>query len=54
MVVIFHGASTPFLLRLVVSSGLAQHYELVGSCYVHGMMDGEGLALRELEAVTLV
>jgi WD repeat-containing protein 55 len=54
VVVIFHGASTPFLLRPVVSSGLAQHYELVGSCYVHGMMDGEGLALREPEEVTLV
>ena len=35
---IFEGVNAPFLLR---KSG--EHYKIVGSCYLHGMMDGEAL-----------
>ena len=33
------GCSTPMLLRITSNS----QYEVVGSCYVHGLMDGEAL-----------
>ncbi|KAH0536965.1 hypothetical protein FGG08_006193 [Glutinoglossum americanum] len=43
-VVIFLGASTPFVLRAdgesVDEAGGGQVYRLVGECYVHGLMDG--------------
>jgi hypothetical protein len=48
MVCLFMGAQVPFLLRpLSTSDGERSNqkpiYQLVGECYVHGMMDGEGM-----------
>ncbi|KAE9378325.1 hypothetical protein N431DRAFT_528575 [Stipitochalara longipes BDJ] len=48
MVCLIIGAQVPFLLRPVsISKGESleakQCYALVGECYVHGLMDGEGL-----------
>jgi hypothetical protein len=43
-VVIFKGARTPFLVRAGAQSGdqgARDRYQLVGECYVHGMMNGE-------------
>jgi hypothetical protein len=40
VICIFKGARTPFLLRRV-ADGESDVYKLVGSCYVHGVMDGE-------------
>jgi hypothetical protein len=45
------GAQTPFVLRPAEGAGVGgdgqgtgeKCYELVGECYVHGMMDGEGV-----------
>jgi hypothetical protein len=39
------GCPTPFVLRRVVAGGGGgeAYYRLVGSCYVHGLMDGEAL-----------
>jgi hypothetical protein len=50
MVCLFMGAQVPFILRPLLASGVEgsgkeQSYALVGECYVHGMMDGEGLRL---------
>jgi hypothetical protein len=51
MVCIFMGAQVPFIIRprpvqTEECEGLIleQSYALVGECYVHGMMDGEGLS----------
>ncbi|KAH8599679.1 heterokaryon incompatibility protein-domain-containing protein [Bisporella sp. PMI_857] len=43
------GARSPFVLRpvgerYVTGDGIAQAYEVVGECYLHGFMDGEGMA----------
>ena len=39
LVAIIMGADVPFVLR---STGVGT-YELVGDCYIHGVMDGEAL-----------
>jgi hypothetical protein len=43
------GARSPVFLRpagerYVVEEGMALLYEMVGECYIHGFMDGEGMA----------
>lgn len=43
-VILFHGGKVPFLLR---DNG--DHFALVGECYIHGIMHGEGLALEDVE-----
>jgi hypothetical protein len=40
---IFYGASTPFVLRFD-DNGTAK---LIGDAYVHGLMNGEGLAIDD-------
>ena len=42
MICIIFGCSVPVVLRKV-STGGASHFEFIGECYVHGMMDGEAL-----------
>lgn len=49
---LFLGAATPFVVRMVDCSCLTclnatQHHKLVGECYVHGLMLGEGLSMGE-------
>ena len=52
------GALTPYLLR-EVPAGLAGEagqtkYQLVGECYVHGLMNGEGLTMGDVEDILMV
>lgn len=42
VVVVLYGSQVPFILR-----PRDDHYLLVGTCYVHGMMDGEAIAMCE-------
>lgn len=48
---IFHGGATPFVLRPTSMDGM---YQIVGECYVHGLMNGEGLELGHEQLITLV
>ena len=51
------GAQTPFLVRKrmsPISEKAAPVYELVGDCYVHGLMNGEGLGMGKAEDIILV
>jgi hypothetical protein len=51
LVCLLYGAITPFLIRKTETEG---EYLLVGECYVHGLMDGEGMAMGEETKITLV
>ncbi|KLU84384.1 hypothetical protein MAPG_03428 [Magnaporthiopsis poae ATCC 64411] len=58
-VVLIHGAPTPFVIRKIAAEIGADSnlYELVGACYMHGMMDGEALPAddtQEAEKLVLV
>jgi hypothetical protein len=46
---IIFGCSVPVVLRKIVSDEMTgeHHYELVGDCYVHGMMDGEAFTMQQ-------
>ena len=53
------GALTPFLIRPVNKHGLdetstTQKYQLVGECYVQGLMNGEGLTMGERQRCVLI
>lgn len=50
------GAQSPFLVRRCMSptAESAPVYELVGDCYVHGLMNGEGLGMGKEEDIILV
>ncbi len=55
LICIFVGAQTPFLVRQVGGNGMGdQRYELVGECYVHGIMDGEVVSEEDLQTFILV
>ena len=55
LIYIILGAYTPFLLRQkTAGEGQRRLYELVGECYMHGLMNGEGLDMGEEQATTLV
>jgi hypothetical protein len=43
-IVVFLGSSMPYVLR-----AKGAEYELLGECFVHGLMDGQGLELRNGE-----
>jgi len=43
------GAAVPFVLRPVDGG-----YQLIGECYVHGLMNGEALKIPELKVETLI
>jgi hypothetical protein len=49
---IFYGAHTPFVVRPIKSVlvNVGNYYQLVGECYVHGLMDGEAMEMEELQA----
>jgi hypothetical protein len=49
LICIIFGCSVPVALRKMVSDGMTgeHHYELVGDCYVHGMMDGEAFTMQQ-------
>lgn len=52
VIVIFHSAQVPFVLRQtsqITELGPEIVYQLVGECYLHGMMDGEGLEFGHVE-----
>jgi hypothetical protein len=52
---IFHGAKTPFIIRPNSTlDGQELTYALVGDCYVHGLMYGDGLKLGITEDIILV
>jgi hypothetical protein len=42
-IAIIHGLDTPFVLRRTAHTGHFKKYQLVGECYVHGIVDGEAL-----------
>jgi hypothetical protein len=49
---IVYGCSVPVVLRKVFPDGTEgkYYYELIGECYIHGMMDGEAFRiLKELK-----
>ncbi len=46
MICIFHGGSVPFLVR---QNDTISEYDLVGECFIHGLMSGEALAKDNLE-----
>ena len=53
------GAHTPSLIRLVERHGLnetstAQRYQLVGECYVQGLMNREGLTIGKRQRCVLI
>ena len=51
------GAHSPFLVRKCRSPAAekaAPVYELVGDCYVHGLMNGEGLGMGKEENIILI
>jgi hypothetical protein len=51
---VFYGAATPFLIRRCLPSCSADPmHALVGECYVHGLMSGEGLGLAEPQDIVL-
>lgn len=52
-VCIILGASTPFLIRETPENSETQ-YQLVGECYVHGLMKGEGLQMGQEEDIVLI
>jgi hypothetical protein len=58
LICIFGGAQTPFLVRGVgehaTGSRRYDRYELVGECYVHGIMDGEAVSVKDFETFSLV
>ena len=45
IICVLYGCSVPVVLRVSGSRGSAKQCQLVGECYVHGMMDGEALEL---------
>jgi hypothetical protein len=49
LICIVFGCSVPVLLRKIVSDEMTgeHHYQLLGDCYVHGMMDGEAFTMQQ-------
>ena len=57
-IVLFHGAKTPFVVRSVNNDGVdnsGEHvrYQLIGACYVHGIMKGEAMDRNKAQTITL-
>ena len=52
IIVLFYGAEVPFVLRPKLNNteeGSELEYQIVGECYLHGAMDGEGLDIGHEE-----
>ncbi|KAL8824757.1 MAG: hypothetical protein Q9170_008053 [Blastenia crenularia] len=55
LVCIILGANTPFLLRETSASEVEDRkYQLVGECYIHGLMNGEGLSMGDEQDIVLM
>jgi hypothetical protein len=61
-VFLFLGASTPFIIRGKYSAEETENegaacregmFLLVGECYIHGLMGGEGLKIGDVQDITL-
>jgi hypothetical protein len=48
------GASVPFLTRKSKESGVFPCRELVSEAYIHGMMNGEGLQLKDVDTSFII
>ena len=46
LICILHGCSVPVILRHIDTR---EKYKCIGECYVHSMMDGEAIILKEQE-----
>ena len=54
-VVVIPGAQTPFIVRPPNGTVNVDKYQLVGECYVHGIMDGEALAeVTEVNVIEVI
>jgi hypothetical protein len=47
MICILFGCSVPVILRKIVGKTDDVHFEFIGECYVHGVMDGQAVALKD-------
>jgi Heterokaryon incompatibility protein (HET) len=55
LVCILFGADTPFVIREAAEpNSTLKSYKLVGDCYIHGMMDGEGLESQTPEELIIL
>ena len=55
LICIIIGAQTPFLVRKGTSAPEeTPMYEVVGDCYVHGLMNGEGLGMGKEQDIILI
>lgn len=50
VICIFYAAHVPYVLRPVGDAG-SGHFNLLGPCYVHGLMDGEAMKMEDLETM---
>jgi hypothetical protein len=51
IICILYSCSVPVVLRRVETSDGVVYHQLIGECYVHGMMDGEAFDLQTAERV---
>lgn len=54
IVCLFLGANVPFILRSSTPTEAGDRtYALVGECYIHGLMSGEGMEMGDLQEIIL-
>ena len=53
LICVIFGTVTPFILKKSLDAD-KEAYTLVGECYIHGLMKGEGLKLGEEQEIVLV
>lgn len=49
VVAVLRGGKVPFVLRKVSAGGDDERWVLIGECYAHGLMDGEGWDVEGVE-----
>lgn len=54
LICIIFGTATPFILRKSLGADEKEAYTLIGECYIHGLMNGEGLELGEAQEVVFI